>query len=247
MRVRTTIRLMLSAYCLLPTAYCLLLLAVGQEPARTRANAAPQPAISLPAPDFDLPTPDGRIIRLSQQRGKVVVLEFLQTTCPTCQAAGEALQRLYDDSADHGLQVIGISHDRAGMEAIREYQFQHRLTYPVVLGDLEVAEHYVGASRDKPSFEVPFFIFINRRGRVVETRSRENPKDREWFEQLPGSLEATVARLLGPPENKEGKEKKEGQEKKGDSPEKAKGKTQKAKVKSQKTPPLELHFLLFAL
>jgi len=150
------------------------------------------------APDFALPTPDGRVIRLAGQRNKVVVLEFLQTGCPRCQECGEMLQKIYDAKAARGLEVIGISHDQEGFPAIREYQFQHRLTYPVVLGDLMVAVQYVGATPDKPSFEVPVFIFIDRQGRIVEERRPENPGDREWFAQLPASLEALIESLLGP-------------------------------------------------
>ena len=189
-----------------PLMAALLLLAGSALTAAREAPGSPAgPALGragVAAADFALPTPDGRIIRLSDQRHKVVVLEFLQTTCPSCQKSGETLQKLYDAKAGRGLEVIGISHDRQGMPAIRDYQFQHRLTYPVVLGDLEVAIRYLGITPDRPSFQVPVFIFIGRNGQVVEERSLENPSDREWFEQMPGSLEAAVDRLLGPPARK---------------------------------------------
>lgn len=150
------------------------------------------------APDFALPTPDGRTIRLSEQRNKIVVLEFLQTACPHCQETGRTLQKLYEAKAARGLQVIGISHDAKGMPAIRGYIEQFKLTYPVVLGDLDVAVNYIGLTPAKPSFSVPVFFFIDRQGRVVEERLWDNRNDREWFAKLPGSLEATVQRLLGP-------------------------------------------------
>ena len=170
---------------------CLLLLAL-LVPTGT-FSAAPHKAF-----EFALPTPDGRTVRLSEQRNKVVVLEFLQTGCPRCQETGKMLQKIYEQKAARGLEVIGISHDRGGMPAIGKYIDEHKFTYPVVLGDLDVAVNYIGSSPAKPSFEVPVFIFIDRDGNVAEKRTLENLDDRDFYLQLPGSLEAVIERLLGP-------------------------------------------------
>lgn len=171
---------------------CLLLLILFLVPVGA-FSAAPRKAA-----EFALPTPDGRTIRLSEQRNKVVVLEFLQTACPRCQETGEMLQKIYTEKAARGLEIIGISHDPAGMPAISKYVEEYKLTYPVVLGDLDVAVSYTGASAEHPSFEVPLFIFIDRNGNVAEKRTLENLDDRDFYLQLPGSIEAVIERLLGP-------------------------------------------------
>ena len=42
-------------------------------------------SIGDPAPDFTLPGIDGKTYKLNEQKGKVVVLEFIATWCPHCQ------------------------------------------------------------------------------------------------------------------------------------------------------------------
>ena len=174
---------------------CLLFVVLFLVPAGA-FSAAPHPPRR--AAEFALPTPDGRTIRLSEQGEKVVVLEFLQTACPRCQETAEMLQKIYEQKAGRGLEIIGISHDRGGMPAIQAFVEEHKLTYPVVLGDLDIAVNYVGASPEHPSFEVPLFIFIDRNGTVAEKRTLENLDDRDFYLQLPGSIEAVIERLLGP-------------------------------------------------
>ncbi len=147
------------------------------------------------APDFSLPDPNGKKIRLSEQRGKLVVLEFLQTGCPACQRAGRTLQKLFSEN-QKDLLIIGISHDARGMTAIREYIQQHGLTYPVVLGDLTVAVNYLGITPRRPSFDVPVFFFVGPDGQLLGERKSGRAADRDWFAEMDQNLEATVRRLL---------------------------------------------------
>ncbi len=156
------------------------------------------PADARPAADFSLPAPDGRTIHLADYKGKVVVLEFLQTACPRCIESGGMLQKIYQERSAKGLVVIGISHDAGGLPAIKKYIEEHKLTYPVVLGDLSVAVNYTGASPARPSFDVPLFIFIGRDGIVAEKKTLENLDDRDFYMQMPKSIEAIVDRLLSP-------------------------------------------------
>ena len=148
------------------------------------------------APDFSLPAPSGKQIRLSDHRGNLVVLEFLQTGCPACQRAGRTLQKLFSENHKRDLMVIGISHDRRGMQAIRKYVQQHDLTYPVVLGDLTVAVSYLGITPRRPQFHVPVFFFVGPDGQLLEERKSGRTADRDWFANMEQNLEATVRRLL---------------------------------------------------
>lgn len=151
------------------------------------------------APDFSLPDSNGKQIRLADHRGKLVVLEFLQTGCPSCQSAGRVLQKLYRENQKRNLpklMVIGISHDRRGMPAIRQYIQQHGLSYPVVLGDLMVAVNYLGITPRKPQFHVPVFFFVGPDGQLLEERNSNRIADRDWFANMERNLEATVRRLL---------------------------------------------------
>ncbi len=108
------------------------------------------------------------------------------------------LQKIYETNARRGLEIVGITHERGGMEAIRDYIAREKITFPVTVGDMPVAVSYLAISKEKPNYHVPAFVFIDRQGRIVEERFLENAGDREWFTKLEDSLEATVEKLLGP-------------------------------------------------
>ena len=66
--------------------------------------------IPRPAPaDFLIPLPDGRTLKIVDLKGKVVVVEFLLTTCPGCQNAARILTHLLEEYGPKGVEVVGIA------------------------------------------------------------------------------------------------------------------------------------------
>lgn len=63
------------------------------------------------APDFRLRTYDTRVVRLSNYRGKYVVLDFWATWCPDCRKDIPAMKELYNTFSTRGVDFIGISFD----------------------------------------------------------------------------------------------------------------------------------------
>jgi DsbE subfamily thiol:disulfide oxidoreductase len=61
-----------------------------------------------PAPDFNLTSFDGQHVRLSDFRGRVVVLNFWASWCPPCRIEAPALQRAADRLGERGVTVLGI-------------------------------------------------------------------------------------------------------------------------------------------
>jgi peroxiredoxin len=70
---------------------------------------AQAPKVGLPAPAFALATIDGDSVRLSQFRGKPVVLKFWATWCPTCRTEMPELVAARGAQASSGLQVLAIN------------------------------------------------------------------------------------------------------------------------------------------
>src|SRR5437764_1505959 len=62
-----------------------------------------------PAPNFALAGIDGRTVRLSDYRGKVVLLNFWYTGCAPCREETPALEAAYKKLAPQGLQIIGMN------------------------------------------------------------------------------------------------------------------------------------------
>ena len=85
------------------------------------------------APDFKLKTLDGRPMSLSDFRGKPILLNFWATWCEACKEELPSMQRLHDEMAKEGVQVVAVSIDRTGPEKIQHYVDEYHLTFPILL------------------------------------------------------------------------------------------------------------------
>ncbi len=115
------------------------------------------------APDFALETMAGKIFRLSEHHGEVVVLNFWATWCAPCLEEIPGFIRLQDNFRARGLQIVGVSLDDEGFDVVRPFAARLGINYPLVVNDGVVAETYRG------HFVVPTTFVIDRRG---EIRSR---------------------------------------------------------------------------
>jgi len=64
------------------------------------------------APDFELPTPEGNMVKLSDLRGKYVMIDFWAAWCKPCREENPNVVRLYETYKDKGFDIIGVSLDR---------------------------------------------------------------------------------------------------------------------------------------
>jgi peroxiredoxin len=94
------------------------------------------------AEDFTLPTPNGTSFRLSEHRGKTVLVNFWATWCPPCREEMPAMQRLYTQHKDQGLVIVAISLD-ADPAVVPPYVKESKFTFPIALDPkAEVANKY---------------------------------------------------------------------------------------------------------
>lgn len=95
--------------------------------------------LNRPAPDFALPGMDGQTIRLSDYRGKVVLVNFWGTWCEPCKEETPALQQAYQKLKDRGLVIVGVdlrSQEQDGAEGadgVRAFAQQYGISYPIAL------------------------------------------------------------------------------------------------------------------
>jgi len=94
------------------------------------------------APDFTLQDLSGRSVRLSDLRGKVVLIEFWATWCPPCRASVPVIERLHKTFAGQGLVVLGISIDEQ-WDAVRSFAREKGISYAVLKGNDEVSAQYM--------------------------------------------------------------------------------------------------------
>jgi peroxiredoxin len=125
-----------------------------------------RPARQKVADDFTLKTADGPTVKLSEQRGKVVLVNFWATWCPPCKAEIPGFVELQEAYRDKGLQVVGVSVDDTP-DKLKPFASEFKLNYPVLVGlerdDLQDAYG--------PMWGIPTTYLIARDGRICRKNS----------------------------------------------------------------------------
>ncbi len=83
------------------------------------------------APDFTVKMANGKDFKLSAHKGKVLVVEFLLTTCPHCQKASQGINKVYRELGAQGLQPIGVAANDMANMLVDDYVKQFNLDFPV--------------------------------------------------------------------------------------------------------------------
>jgi peroxiredoxin len=95
------------------------------------------------APNFTLKGLDGRMVSLSDHKGKVILLNIWATWCPPCVAEAPSLDKLYKIMKDEDFELMAVSIDEGGKKAVEEFMKSKNLTFPVLLDpDGRVARLY---------------------------------------------------------------------------------------------------------
>ncbi len=133
------------------------------SPAQTTSGQIPAPQKGFLAPDFVLESLTGEQIRLSQLRGKVVLINFWATWCPPCEAEMPAIQKVQDIYSTDEFIVLAINstiQDRE--EAVAPFVSDRNLSFTVLLDiDGSVSRLYNLRS-------LPTSFFIGRDGIISE-------------------------------------------------------------------------------
>jgi len=115
-----------------------------------------------PASDFELKSLDGRAVKLSDFRGKVVVLNFWATWCAPCRVETPWLVDLYRQYKERGLEVVGVSMDDGDQEHVSDFVKEMGINYTVLTGNHAVGDAYGGARF------LPQTFFIDRNGKIIK-------------------------------------------------------------------------------
>jgi peroxiredoxin len=115
------------------------------------------------APDFELmDVRTGKAVRLSDYRGKAVLLNFWATWCPPCKEEIPWFIDLQKQYASQGLVVLGVALDDSGQKEIASFAEQMSMNYPVLLGNDAVSNQYGNVDA------LPTTFYIGRDGKIVK-------------------------------------------------------------------------------
>ena len=115
-----------------------------------------------PAPDFELQSLDGKNVKLSDFRGKALLLNFWATWCGPCKIEMPWFVELQKEYGPQGFQIVGVAMDDASLEDIAKFAKEMGVNYPILIGKESVGDQYGGIPA------LPETFFIGRDGKMVD-------------------------------------------------------------------------------
>lgn len=124
-------------------------------------------------PNFWLPDLfSGKQIKLSDYRGKVVIVDFWATWCGPCRMELPDFVKLHQKYKSKGFSMIGVSLDQGSVDSVKNFVTQWKMSYPVVMDHTgEVSSAYGGIR------SIPTSLLIGKDGTVREAFVGYRPQD----------------------------------------------------------------------
>jgi peroxiredoxin len=113
------------------------------------------------APGFALPDSRMQVHDLYDYRGKPVVLEFMQTTCPHCATFVPVLQRIQQRYGDK-VAIISVANPPDNVQTVNQFIAGHHITYPILFDMGQAAYSYLLS----PQFDLPQLYLIDANGMI---------------------------------------------------------------------------------
>ena len=139
---------------------------------------SPKSRVSQENP-FSFRTLDGKKYTFEDLRGKVVVVEFFASWCPSCRMSLPYMASLYERYKDKGLFVVGLSFDQEGLDVIKR---SLRIPFPVGYAPEPLSRHF-GVTT------LPTVFIFDKKGRIVDRFVGYSPEIEE-------SIKKEVEKLL---------------------------------------------------
>jgi peroxiredoxin len=132
------------------------------------------------APPFDTPDLQGKIQRLADEKGKVVLVNIWATWCGPCRQEMPKLDRLYREHQDQGFIVFGLSDESIDQQ--RKFVEQVPVTYPLLTVSGTIPNLYRDIAR------YPAIFLIDRQGRLQPAPGPDQP-----FAKVEAAVDALLA------------------------------------------------------
>ncbi len=135
------------------------------------------------APDFELVTLNGETVKLSDYRGKKVILNFWATWCPPCKAEMPHMQNFYEQNKDNGIEIVAVNLTKMdkGRMKIDKFVKEYGLTFDIPLDE----EGDIGMQYQ--AFTIPTSYIIDTNGKIAS--KIVGPMDEPTMENLTNKVE----------------------------------------------------------
>ncbi|WP_297889088.1 TlpA disulfide reductase family protein [Sulfurihydrogenibium sp.] len=96
---------------------------------------------AMKAPDFELKDDSGKVVKLSNLKDSIIVLNFWATTCHSCKKELPELEKLYQQYKDK-VKFYAVVIDTDDIQKIKKVKNEIGFTFPVLIGNYQVTEKY---------------------------------------------------------------------------------------------------------
>jgi peroxiredoxin len=149
--------------------------------------------VKRPSPVFSIQRADAPPLQLSQYRGKVVLLAFIDTHCPHCQKLTGYLNELAPKYAARGVQVVACAFNEDAQRSLAEFQQQFHPAFPVGFSNRAAVMAYLQISMmDTHPLYVPHLVFLDRSGVIRADVAGES----DFMKQVETNIPAELEKLL---------------------------------------------------
>jgi peroxiredoxin len=137
------------------------------------------------APGFSLPDSDLKQHDLQDYRGKIVVIEFMRTDCPSCAKVTSALSDV-KAKFGAGIVVLSVVNQPDNQATVARYMAQHQVAGPMLFDCGQMTASYVQVTPDNPSVHFPQLFVIDAAGTIRSHMKPEgNPVEMESKSLIP--------------------------------------------------------------
>lgn len=145
------------------------------------------------SPPFSILRPGAAPLELTQLRGKVVALVFIDTHCPHCQKLTNFLSRLAAQYTPRGVRIVECAFNSDAQSSLAEFKQQFHPPFPVGYSNQAAVLSYLQISLlDPHPLYVPHVVFLDRRGMIRADVAGES----DFMKQPEVNIPAELDKLL---------------------------------------------------
>ena len=116
----------------------------------------------LPAPNFTFPGLDGKMVSLTDFKGKVVFVNIWATWCPPCREEMPSMEKLYQELKGENFEILAVSIDTLGAKVVAPFMKEYKLSFPALLDPEGTIQNLYGTTG------VPESFIIGKEGNIEE-------------------------------------------------------------------------------